>query len=49
MIELVAAGRIDPSPLVAAVVGLDEVAEALAGRRDPDWGGGPKVQVDPRR
>ena len=33
MIELVASGRVDPSPLVAAVVGLDEVAEALSGRR----------------
>jgi 2-desacetyl-2-hydroxyethyl bacteriochlorophyllide A dehydrogenase len=49
MIELVAAGRVDPSPLVAAVVGLDEVAEALSGRRGPNWGGGPKIHVDPRR
>jgi threonine dehydrogenase-like Zn-dependent dehydrogenase len=49
MIELVAAGRVNPSPLVAAVVSLDEVAEALSGQRGPDWGGGPKVQVDPHR
>ncbi|HEY7970333.1 MAG TPA: alcohol dehydrogenase catalytic domain-containing protein [Candidatus Limnocylindrales bacterium] len=49
MIELVATGRVDPSPLVAAVVGLDAVAEALSGHRGRDWGGGPKIQVDPRR
>src|SRR4029078_4875416 len=39
MIELVAADRVDPSPLVAAVVGLDEVAEALSGQRGADWAG----------
>jgi len=49
MIELVGSGRVDPSPLVASVVALEEVAEALSGRRDPDWGRGPKIQVDPRR
>jgi hypothetical protein len=34
---------------VAAVVGLDQVAEALSGHRGRDWGGGPKIQVDPHR
>jgi threonine dehydrogenase-like Zn-dependent dehydrogenase len=43
------AGRVDPSPLVAAVVGLDDVPRVLAGDRDPAWGPGPKIHVDPRR
>jgi threonine dehydrogenase-like Zn-dependent dehydrogenase len=48
-IERYAAGTVDPSPLVAATVGLDRVAEALAGWRPADAGPGPKIQVDPRR
>jgi threonine dehydrogenase-like Zn-dependent dehydrogenase len=48
-IALFGSGRVDPRPLVAAVVGLDEVAAVLDGRRDPAWGDGPKVHVDPRR
>ncbi|GGM41094.1 zinc-binding dehydrogenase [Dactylosporangium sucinum] len=40
-------GSVDPRPLVAATVGLDEVAAALAGERPP--GAGPKLLVDPRR
>ena len=44
-----ASGAVDPRPLVAATVGLDEVAEVLAGRRPPGAGAGPKIQVDPRR
>ena len=48
-IELFASGRVDPRPIVAAVVGLDEVANVLDGRRDPAWGAGPKIHVDPRR
>jgi 2-desacetyl-2-hydroxyethyl bacteriochlorophyllide A dehydrogenase len=48
-IELIGSGRIDPRPLVAAVVGLGEVASVLAGDRDAGWGPGPKVHVDPRR
>ncbi|WP_238006903.1 alcohol dehydrogenase catalytic domain-containing protein [Dactylosporangium sp. AC04546] len=39
-------GSVDPRPLVAATIGLDEVAAALAGERPP--GAGPKVLVDPR-
>lgn len=42
-----AEGRVDPTPLVGAVVGLDEVHDALAGRR-PAGASGPKVHVDPR-
>jgi threonine dehydrogenase-like Zn-dependent dehydrogenase len=47
-IQAIASGRIDPSPIVAAVVGLDEVADVLAGHREPAWGAAPKIHVDPR-
>jgi threonine dehydrogenase-like Zn-dependent dehydrogenase len=44
------AGRaVDPRPLVAATVGLDEVGAVLAGERPAGAGSGPKVHVDPRR
>jgi hypothetical protein len=33
---------------VAATVGLEDVAAALAGRRRPEWGTAPKIHVDPR-
>ena len=48
-IALYASGLVDPRPLVAATVGLDEVAAVLAGGRPPGAGLGPKIQVDPRR
>ena len=44
-----AGGAVDPRPLVAATVGLEEVAGVLAGRRPVGAGPGPKVHVDPRR
>jgi threonine dehydrogenase-like Zn-dependent dehydrogenase len=44
-----AAGTVDPRPLVAATVGLEEVGEVLAGSRPAGAGPGPKVHVDPRR
>ena len=47
-IELYASGAVDPRPLVAATVGLEEVGAVLAGDRDPAWGVAPKVLVDPR-
>jgi len=47
-ISLYASGAVDPRPVVAATVGLDDVAEVLAGHRPPDWGGAPKIHVDPR-
>ena len=43
-----AAGEVDPTPLVAATVGLEEVADVLAGRRPAAAGPGPKIHVDPR-
>jgi threonine dehydrogenase-like Zn-dependent dehydrogenase len=43
-----AAGAVDPRPLVAATVGLDDVAAVLAGQRPAGAGPGPKIHVDPR-
>ncbi len=48
-IDLFASGAVDPRPLVTAVVGLEGVGPFLAGERDPSWGRGPKIQVDPLR
>jgi len=48
-IEAFASGAVDPRPLVAATVGLDEVASVLDGERQPAWGDAPKIHVDPRR
>ncbi|MET0522403.1 MAG: alcohol dehydrogenase catalytic domain-containing protein [Jiangellaceae bacterium] len=45
-IDAYAGGAVDPRPLVAATVGLDEVADVLAGHR-PE-GRGPKIHVDPK-
>lgn len=47
-IELYADGTVDPRPLVAATVGLDDVADVLAGGRPATAGPGPKIHVDPR-
>jgi threonine dehydrogenase-like Zn-dependent dehydrogenase len=43
-----ASGAVDPAPLVAATVSLDEVAAVFTGWRPPGAGPGPKVHVDPR-
>ena len=48
-IEAYAAGTVDPRPLVAAVVGLDQVGDVLAGARPAGAGPGPKIHVDPRQ
>jgi 2-desacetyl-2-hydroxyethyl bacteriochlorophyllide A dehydrogenase len=48
-IELFASGRIRTAPLVAEVVGLDDVAEVLSGQRPPSPAGAPKTLVDPLR
>jgi hypothetical protein len=39
---------VDPRPLVAATVRLEDVVDVLAGRRPAGAGGGPKIHVDPR-
>jgi threonine dehydrogenase-like Zn-dependent dehydrogenase len=44
-IETYASGAVDPRPLVAETVGLDEAADVLAGRRR---GSAPKIHIDPR-
>jgi threonine dehydrogenase-like Zn-dependent dehydrogenase len=43
----IGSGRIDPRPLVAATIPLDDVGAVLGGARDPGWGAAPKVHVDP--
>ncbi len=47
--ELYASGAVDPRPLVAATVGLEETAAILAGERPAGAGPGPKFHIDPRR
>jgi hypothetical protein len=42
-----ASGAVDPRPLVAATVTLDQVGAVLAGQQLPDIGPGPKIHVDP--
>jgi threonine dehydrogenase-like Zn-dependent dehydrogenase len=46
-IEYYADGRVDPSRIVEVTVGLDEAAEALAGKVSS--GAGTKVHIDPSR
>ena len=46
-IERFASGQVDPRPLVAATVGLDEVGDVLSGWRPAGAGPGPKVHIDP--
>jgi len=48
-IEMFASGRIVTEPLVAEVVGLEEVADVLGGARPASPTGAPKTLVDPRR
>ncbi|WP_406130363.1 zinc-binding dehydrogenase [Streptomyces sp. NBC_00989] len=47
-IRAYADGSVDPRPLVAATVALDQVGAVLAGDRPTDAGPGPKIHVDPR-
>lgn len=42
-------GSVDPAPLVAATVTLEEIVDLLGGRRPVGAGPGPKVLADPRR
>jgi threonine dehydrogenase-like Zn-dependent dehydrogenase len=43
-----ASGAVDPRPLVAATVRLEQVGAVLAGKRPAGAGPGPKVHIDPR-
>lgn len=47
-ISAYASGAVDPRPLVAATVSLDEVGPVLVGERPVGAGPGPKIHVDPR-
>ncbi|MFJ6080434.1 zinc-binding dehydrogenase [Streptomyces sp. NPDC092369] len=47
-IRAYADGSVDPRPLVAATVALDQVGPVLAGERPAGAGPGPKIHVDPR-
>lgn len=46
-VALYATGAVNPTSLVAATIGLGEVAAALAGHRPLDWGSAPKIHVNP--
>jgi threonine dehydrogenase-like Zn-dependent dehydrogenase len=48
-VDLYASGAVDPRPLVAATVALEDLAAVLGGERRPEWGDAPKIHVDPRR
>jgi threonine dehydrogenase-like Zn-dependent dehydrogenase len=45
-IEAYASGAVDPRPLVAATIGLDQVGAVLAGERPEGAGPGPMIHVD---
>jgi threonine dehydrogenase-like Zn-dependent dehydrogenase len=47
-VALYATGTIDPRPLVAATVTLEDLAAILAGEQPAGAGPGPKIHVDPR-
>jgi threonine dehydrogenase-like Zn-dependent dehydrogenase len=47
-IDLYASGEVDPRPLVAATVTLDDIGGVLSGSRPAGAGPGPKIHVDPR-
>ncbi|MFZ9228080.1 MAG: hypothetical protein ACO23I_05965, partial [Candidatus Nanopelagicales bacterium] len=48
-IHTYASGKIDPSLIVAATVGLSETSNVLAGKRPSGAGIGPKIHIDPRK
>jgi threonine dehydrogenase-like Zn-dependent dehydrogenase len=48
-VALYASGAVDPRPLVAATIGLDDLAAALAGERRAEWSDAPKIHVEPHR
>jgi threonine dehydrogenase-like Zn-dependent dehydrogenase len=47
-IDAFATGRVDPRPLVAATIELEQLADVLAGSRPAGASGAPKIHVDPR-
>lgn len=47
-IDAYATGSVDPRPLLAATISLEEAGKALAGWRPSGHGSGIKIQIDPR-
>jgi 2-desacetyl-2-hydroxyethyl bacteriochlorophyllide A dehydrogenase len=45
---LYATAAVDPRPLVAATLPLDQAPTALSGTRSSDWAPGPKIHINPR-
>ena len=46
-IQLLSSGVIDPRPLIASLVSLEESAQVLAGERPGAVGDGPKIHIKP--
>jgi threonine dehydrogenase-like Zn-dependent dehydrogenase len=46
-IEILSSGQVDPRPLIASVVSLEETSEALSGNRPQAVGDGPKIHIKP--
>jgi threonine dehydrogenase-like Zn-dependent dehydrogenase len=47
-ISAYASCAVDPRPLLAATVALDDAPAVLSGHRSPSWGAAPKIHIDPR-
>jgi threonine dehydrogenase-like Zn-dependent dehydrogenase len=47
-IEIFARGEVDPRPLIAATISLNEVHDVFMGKRPAGAGDGPKIHIDPR-
>jgi threonine dehydrogenase-like Zn-dependent dehydrogenase len=48
-IEAYASGEVDPRPLVAATIGLDDLPRVFSGERPRSAGPGPKTHIDVRK
>jgi threonine dehydrogenase-like Zn-dependent dehydrogenase len=48
-IDIYGSGKVDPTPIVAATVGLKETSDVLAGKRPANAGVGPKIHINPRK
>ena len=48
-IDIYGSGKVDPTPIVAATVGLKDTSDVLAGKRPTNAGVGPKIHIDPRK
>jgi hypothetical protein len=46
-VKLLSSGAIDPRPLIASVVSLNECDQVLAGKRPGAIGDGPKIHIKP--